>query len=107
MSATLHSSFPRKREPRAGDVRLPWIPAFAGMTMEWGDLGGNRSRAFVLALILAAATWLAPDSVLAQIRSSNLPQDVIAFATRRAGCEHWSQLAAKSANAKEYDEPMR
>ena len=31
----LSSSCPRKRAPRASDVRLPWTPAFAGATSEW------------------------------------------------------------------------
>ena len=29
------SSFPRKREPRAGDVRRRWTPGFAGVTGLW------------------------------------------------------------------------
>src|SRR5256885_11688295 len=33
----LWPSFPRKREPRASNVRSPWIPAFAGATVRYWD----------------------------------------------------------------------
>src|SRR5260370_42163936 len=44
LSLQVESSFPRKRESRASDVRLLWAPAFAGVTDGWFDLERSCSK---------------------------------------------------------------